>query len=132
MKRPLPPQKWSATLSGIPTPAALQARLTKLKRFIAAPGFSRRVLWMRDYVAEEVYAIKEEAYWEVYRVLCMRRDRAAFVASRQWVIADAAETEAELLETLSQSMPRQEDETLPAYLKRLRLWRKMMHDRATY
>ncbi len=115
------PETWGEILRGIPVPSKLRARMVRLREFIASPGFRNdRRIWMRDYALEELAAIRLEAYWEVYRVLCARRDQAGFDASKRWVKADAAETTAELYETLSMSIPRRPKETMARYIRRIK------------
>lgn len=97
---------WQAAMKATPAPPELAKRVRILSAYFHSPGFNIKRLRDRDNVLDEIAYIEEELKWETYRSLCLARDKRMFAQSREWVRADAAEAEAELLETLSVAIPR--------------------------
>jgi|HubBroStandDraft_1064217.scaffolds.fasta_scaffold376477_2 hypothetical protein len=98
----------------------LKERIALLGTWVRHPSFDRRNTRMRDYALEELHTLRMAVRWLAYRKAQALRDEADWQDALDWVEADAGETLAGVLETLSHSVPHRSEESDENYLKRLR------------
>ncbi len=106
----------NATPPGVPTSPpplpdlrAIAARIARLKAWVKSPWFRERAPRLPRERADALHEVRrlrqaiEVLLWRDYQT---RLDAYLLGQAQSWVEADAAETEAELLETMGRTMPR--------------------------
>jgi len=88
-----------------PIPAKLILQVFQLRQWVNSPAFGKG---RKDRINAlvEVEDLRGDLLWLKARRALARRDEAHHRDAVEWVRADAAETEAELLETIARLVPR--------------------------
>lgn len=113
-----------------PTPAGhlklIAERARMLVGFYRSEGYDAGNVHHWRAVRHEIVHLRRELAWLAYLREREEKDRAEWKAALDWCVSDAAETEADLLETLSRSLKRRPDEPLDDYVGRLQSERRRM------
>lgn len=99
-------------------PKAWLDRARTLKRYVD----SGRVAFKKD-VAAELRYLRRELRWVAFQRRQEASDNAEWRRALEWVEADKAAVEAELLDTVATQIPIAPDETTDDYVARLRAYR---------
>jgi hypothetical protein len=112
-----------------PAPQWVIDRVHTLDKFIRSPGFRKKdgsaKFANMDAAKDEMAFLMHELRWLEWESFLDERDVADWHRALDYCQADRDETEAELLETLSKSILQRDYETLPDYIERLRICRKL-------
>lgn len=117
---PRPP--WLRGYAHVRAPRHLADAVRALGRWVRSPSFRAKRFSRGDaYDAmREASRLRDELLWLRLRAWQRSKDESHMGAALEWVQSDAAQVEAELLETVARSVKRRPREAPSAYVRRLR------------